>query len=79
MGVFIEARRIFRCGAGSSLWLVGFPLAVVHRFLSRCGAQAPGCVGSVVCGTQALLLRHASSVVVARGLSCPTACGILAP
>ena len=26
-----------------------------------------------------LLLRHASSVVVVRGLSCPTACGILVP
>ena len=40
---------------------------------------APGHVGSVVCGTQALSLRHASSVVVARRLTCPAACGILVP
>ena len=32
--------------------------------LSSCGARAPECTGSVV---------------VARGLSCPVACGILAP
>ena len=49
------------------------------RFLSSCGARAPGRVGSVVCGMRGLLLRHTSSVVVARGLSCPTACGILVP
>ena len=41
--------------------------------------QAPERVGSVVCGTRALSLRRESSVVVARGLSCPTACGILLP
>ena len=32
---------------------------------------------SVVRGTQVLLSRHASSVVVAHGLSCPVTCGIL--
>ena len=47
--------------------------------LSSCGAQAPGRVGSVVCGVQALLLRRAGSVVAARVLSCPEACGILVP
>ena len=31
------------------------------------------------CGAQALLLRRTSSVVVARGLSCPAACGNLVP
>ena len=36
-------------------------------------------MGSVVCGMRALSLRSASSVVVARGLSCLTACGILVP
>ena len=45
----------------------------------HCSAGAPGHVGSVVCGTQALLLRCASSVVVVHGLSCPAACGILVP
>ena len=62
---------------------------VVHRLpsscgvwifsLSSCGVRAPGCVGSVVCDMWALLLRRMSSVVVPRGLSCPTACGILVP
>ena len=47
--------------------------------LSSCGTQAPGRVGSVVCGMRTLLLRRASSVVVVRGLSCPVACGILVP
>ena len=43
----------------------------------RCSAWVPGFRGSVVCGTQALQLRRASSVVVACRLSCPTGCGIL--
>ena len=47
--------------------------------LSSCGARAPGRVGSVVCSTRALLLRCESSIVVARGLSCAAACGILVP
>ena len=56
----------------------------VRVFLSSCGAWAPGCVGSVavahgVQSTRALSLRHASSVAVVRGLSCPAACGILVP
>ena len=38
--------------------------------LSSCDSWAPGCVASVVCGTQTLSLRLASSVVVACGLSC---------
>ena len=42
-----------------------------------CGVQAPGCVGSVVCGTWALSLTCASSVVVLHRLSCPAACGII--
>ena len=49
----------------------------VWIFSSLVVAQVPERVSSVVCGTQALSLRHASSVGVARGLSCPTACGIL--
>ena len=39
---------------------------------SSCGARAAGCLGSVV-------LWHVTSVVVARRLSCPAACGILVP
>ena len=63
-----------------SLRLTGFSLVVACGFfLPSCGVQAPGRVGSVVCGTQSLSLRHASSVVVAHGLSCPAACGILFP
>ena len=69
-GVFVEAYRIFRW---SRVFIVALGL------LSSCGAGGPGRVGSVVCGTQALSLRHTSSVVVARGLSCPAACGILVP
>ena len=42
-----------------SLRLTGFFLVTVCRFsLSSCGAWAPGNVGSVVCGTQALSLRR---------------------
>ena len=47
--------------------------------LSSCGVQAPGRVGSVLCGMRAVLLRCASSVVVVHRLSCPTVCGILVP
>ena len=64
--------------ARSSLWRTGFSLVVACGFsLSSCGAWAPECVGSVVCGTRALSLRCAGSVVVARGLSCSVACGNL--
>ena len=63
-----------------SLRCAGFSLVVACGFsLSSCSAQTPGRVGSVVCGTQALSLRRENSVVVVRGLSCPTACGILVP
>ena len=75
--------------AASSLWHAGFSLVAVHGLfsscgvrgfsLSGCGAQAPEHVGSVVCGTWPLSLRHASSVVAAHGLSCRMACGILVP
>ena len=54
-------------------------LSLWRGLLSSCGAQAPGHVGSVVCGMQALSLRRASSVVVAHGFSFPTARGILVP
>ena len=65
--------------AVSSLWRLGFSLVVACRFsLSSYGAQAPEYVGSVVCGTWALSLRHSSSAVEARGLS-PAACGVLVP
>ena len=62
-----------------SLWHSDFSLVVACGFfsLSSCGTWAPGRVGSVVCGTRALLLRRVSSVVVACRLSCPAACGIL--
>ena len=80
-GIFVEAWGIFllQC-TGSSLRHAGFSLVVACGFsLSSCGAQAPGHVGSVVCGTQALSLSCVSSVVVAHGLSCPAACGVLVP
>ena len=59
---------LFCCGAGSSLWCVGFSLVVARGIsLSSCGTWAPGNVGSVVVvhgvpGTWVLLF-------VARGLS----------
>ena len=64
-----------------SLWCVGFSLGVARR-LSSCGVRVPERVGSRArglcsCGTQALQLWLACSVVVAHGLSCPAACGIL--
>ena len=59
--VLVEARRIFIVDAGSSLWHAGSFVAarslfvVAHGLLSSCGPQAPGHVGSVVCGTRASL------------------------
>ena len=73
---------------GSSIAVLR-PLVVVRGLLASCAAQVPWRLGSVavVHGFQGawalqfaahgLQLRHASSVVLARGLSCPTACGIL--
>ena len=50
------------CDVWASL-CAGFSLVVVCRFsLSSCGAWAPEHVGSVVCSTWALLLRHAGLV-----------------
>ena len=66
---------LLRC-AGSFVAGAG-PLCCGAGLLFSCGIGAPGCVGSVVCGTRARLLRCVSAVVVARGLSCPAACGIL--
>ena len=63
-----------------SLWHVSFFLVMSCRFsLCSCGTQVPEHMGSVVCGMRALLLRCVSSVVVARGFSCPATCGILVP
>ena len=52
-----------RWHAGSSLWSMGVSLVVAHVFsLSGCGVQAPGRVGSRVCGTWALVeVRELSS------------------
>ena len=83
MGVLRFVREERRLGPSSpernvtlfSLWWVftaarrlfvlarGVSLAVVHR-LSSCGTRA---------------LEHVDSVVVARGLGCPMACGMLVP
>ena len=79
-GIFVEACGIFRCSTGSSLWGTAFSLVVACGFsLSSCGTQAPGRVVSVVCSTQALWLRRASSAIVACRLCCPAACGISVP
>ena len=49
------------------------------RGLSLVVARGLQSVWALVCSVQALLLRRVSSVVVAGGLSCPAACGILVP
>ena len=50
---------------GSSLLFTGFSLVVAWGFsLSSCGMRVP---------------EHVGSLVEARGLSCPVACGILVP
>ena len=67
---------IFGC-VGSQLQHAGSSLRL--WLLCSCGAQTPEHMSSVVCGRWALQLRCAGSVVAARGLSCPTACGILVP
>ena len=57
LGIFVEACGIFCCGARASLylWHAGF-------LFSGCGVQAPGYVGSVVCGTWAVVeVRELSS------------------
>ena len=64
--VLVVACGIFHCGMGSLSWHAGFSL-VVARGICSCGTRT------------SLSLRHASLVVVACGLSCPMACGILAP
>ena len=65
-GIFAEACGIFCCSTWDLLLqCTDFSLVVACRFsLSSCGARAPARMGSVV---------------VTRGLSCPTACGILVP
>ena len=71
--IFVEACGIFHCGAWAlhcgeraslQLWHADF-------LFSGCGT------GSRVRGLCSL--RHTGSVVVAHGLSCPAACGILVP
>ena len=54
----------FGAWASLQLWRTGSRV----RGLCSCGVRGPECVGSVVCGMQALYLRHASSVVVVRRL-----------
>ena len=80
MGSSLRRAGVFRCSAGSLLQRAGFSLVVACGFsLSSCGTWAPGHVGSVVCSMRALSLRRVSSVVVAHGLCCPAACGVLVP
>ena len=63
-GIFVAALQgLSLQHVGSSLQCIGFCL-VVARGLSSCDVQAPECTGSVV---------------VAHGLRCPVACGILVP
>ena len=70
------------CGAWASLllWCAGFSLVVACRFFLSLavvrGLQSTWALQFAACGLQ---LRHASSVVVVRVPSCPTACGILVP
>ena len=79
-GLSCGSRDLLLQRMGSSLQHAGFSLVEACRFsLSSCGARVPEQVGFVVCAMRALLLRRVSSVVVACGLSCPVACGILVP
>ena len=77
--VFVVACRIFI--AASVIFLLqraGFSLVMVCRFsLSSCGVWAPEHMDSVVVVHRAP--GRVGSVVVMCGLSCPAACGILAP
>ena len=70
--VFVAAHGLLSsCGVrvfSLCLWYVGSRV----RELCSCGVWTPERMGSVVCGTWALSLRHA-------GLSGPMACGILVP
>ena len=60
LGLSCGMRYLSLWCAGCLLRRAGFSLAVACRFFlfSSCGSQAPGHVGSVVCGTQALSLRR---------------------
>ena len=62
--VLVAACRIFRCSTRALRCGTQASLVAVCRLLSSCGVWAP---------------ERAGSVVVARGLSCPAACGILVP
>ena len=75
--IFVEACGIFHCSSGALHCCAQPSLQLCVGFLSSCSMRAPERVGSVVCDTWALQLRRASSVVVAGGISCPVACGVL--
>ena len=63
-GFSCGSRDLLLLRVGSSLRCGGFSLLVVHELLFSCGGWAP---------------EHVGPLVVARGLSCPVACGILVP
>ena len=71
--VFFLFKFIFGC-AGSLLLYLGLPYCGAEGLLPSCGAQAVHRSGFSRCS--ACAQGHMASVVVERGLSCPTACGI---
>ena len=75
VGSFLAVHGLLQHAGFSLVVACGFFLCLV---VVR-GTWAPGHTGSVVFSTRALLLRHSSSAVVAYGLSCPMAYGILVP
>ena len=57
------------------------PLTAAHGLVSSCSVRVFSSlvVAHEIQSSWALYMRHASSVVVAHGLGCPAACGILFP
>ena len=80
MGSSLRCAGSFVVAHGLFVAALGFSLVVACRFsLSSCDAWGPEHLESVVCGTRALSLRCANSVVVVCRLSSPAAYGILVP
>ena len=76
-GIFYSGAQSLRCGARA------FSLVVALGLLSSCGVQVFSSlvVARGLCSLWHVgsLIEAANSVVVARGFSCPAACGILVP
>ena len=73
--IFFSNFFFFVCGCAGSVAARAFYSCGNRGLLSSCGARTSRCSDFSCCGARAP--RPQASVVVAHGLSCPVACGIL--